>query len=67
MVNHPTPQNSEDMIRDTLGVIARTCQDIERSAMSFDFAGLEVHYNFLKTTMTRLETIRKYTQRNMGR
>lgn len=56
-VVHPTPQTPEDMMRDTLGVIAGICRDMEQSAMAQDVAGLKTHMGFLKTTMSRLETI----------
>jgi len=56
-IKHPTPQTPEEMERETLGVIAGVCQDMERCAMAQDVVGLNTHYGFLKTTMGRLDVI----------
>lgn len=56
-MTHPTPQTPEEMQRDTLGVLAGICRDMERCAMEQDVAGLKVHYGFFKTTMGRLDVI----------
>ena len=56
-VGHPTPQSPEDMQRETLGVIAGICRDMERCAMAQDVVGLKTHYGFFKTTMGRLDVI----------
>ena len=47
----------EEMQRDTLGVLAGICRDMERCAMDGDVAGLKTHYGFFKTTMGRLDVI----------
>ena len=54
---HPTPQTPEEMQRDTLGVLAGICRDMERCAMAQDVVGLKTHYGFFKTTMGRLDVI----------
>ena len=59
MARHPTPQTPDNMIRDTLGVIARTAADVERTAMDQDIAGMMVHYQFLKLQIERLHTIQR--------
>ena len=56
-MTHPTPQTPEDMQRDTLGVLAGICRDMERCAMEQDVVGLKTHYGFFKTTMGRLDVI----------
>lgn len=56
-MTHPTPQTSEEMQRDTLGVLAGICRDMERCAMAQDVVGLKTHYGFFKTTMGRLDVI----------
>lgn len=56
-MNHPTPQTPEEMQRDTLGVLAGICRDMERCAMEQDVVGLKTHYGFFKTTMGRLDVI----------
>ena len=45
------------MQRDTLGVLAGICRDMERCAMDGDVVGLKTHYGFFKTTMGRLDVI----------
>ena len=62
-MTHPIPQTPDELIRDILGAIARCAHSIERCAMDRDMAGLEAHYTFLKSAMTRLETIKKNTRR----
>lgn len=52
-------QTPEELERETLGTVIGICRDMERCAEKMDVAGLEVHFNFLKVTMGRLETIRK--------
>ena len=54
---HPVPQTPEEMQRDTLGVLAGICRDMERCAMDGDVVGLKTHYGFFKTTMGRLDVI----------
>ena len=56
-MTHPTPQTPEEMRRDTLGVLAWICRDMERCAMDGDVVGLKTHYGFFKTTMRRLDVI----------
>lgn len=56
-IQHPTPQTPEEMQRDTLGVLAGICRDMERCAMEGDVMGLKTHYGFFKTTMGRLDVI----------
>lgn len=56
-IQHPTPQTPEEMERETLGVIAGVCRDMERCAMAQDVVGLKTNYGFLKTTMGRLDVI----------
>ena len=56
-MTHPTPQTPEEMQRDTLGVLAGICRDMERCAMAQDVVGLKTHYGFFKTTMGRLDVI----------
>ena len=56
-IQHPIPQTPEEMQRETLGVIAGVCRDMERCAMEQDVVGLKTHYGFLKTTMGRLDVI----------
>lgn len=60
---HPIPTTPDEMIRDTLGVIARAARDIEDVAMQGDMASLTIHYNFLKLQMERLETIKRTMRR----
>lgn len=60
---HPTPHTPDEMIRDTLGVIARVARDIEDTAMQGDTASLSTHYNFLKIQMERLHTIQHTIRR----
>lgn len=60
---HPIPTTPDEMIRDTLGVIARAARDIEDVAMQGDMASLIIHYNFLKLQMERLETIKRTMRR----
>ena len=56
-MKHPVPQTPEEMQRDTLGVLAGICRDMERCAMEQDVVGLKTHYGFFKTTMGRLDVI----------
>ena len=56
-IQHPTPQSPSEMQRDTLGVLAGICRDMERCAMDVDVVGLKTHYGFFKTTMGRLDVI----------
>lgn len=56
-MNHPIPQTQEEMQRNTLGVLAGICRDMERCAMDGDVVGLKTHYGFFKTTMGRLDVI----------
>ena len=56
-MTHPKPQTPEEMQRDTLGVLAGICRDMERCAMAQDVVGLKTHYGFFKTTMGRLDVI----------
>ena len=62
-MEHPIPTTPDEMIRDTLGVIARAARDIEDTAMQGDMASLTIHYNFLKLQMERLETIKRTMRR----
>lgn len=62
-MGHPIPVTPDEMIRDTLGVIARAARDIEDVAMQGDMATLTVHFNFLKLQMERLETIKRTMRR----
>ena len=54
---HPVPKSPEEMQRETLGTIIRTCRDIERCAENMDVAEMKVHFGFLKTTIGRLDVI----------
>lgn len=58
-----TPQSPEEMQRETLGTIARVCADIERCAMNQDVSGVMTQYDFLRTTMRRLDIIRTNLRR----
>lgn len=58
-----TPQSPEEMQRETLGTIARVCADIERCAMNQDVGGVMAQYDFLRTTMRRLDIIRTNIRR----
>ena len=60
---HPVPQTQAELERDTLGVLAGICRDMERCAMEQDVAGLKTHYGFFKTTMGRLDVIMTTVQR----
>ena len=51
------PQTPEELVRETLGVLAGVCRDMERCAMDGDVVGLKTHYGFFKTTMGRLDVI----------
>lgn len=58
-----TSQSPEEMQRETLGTIARVCADIERCAMNQDVGGVMTQYDFLRTTMRRLDIIRTNLRR----
>jgi hypothetical protein len=58
-----TPQSPEELQRETLGTIARVCADIERCAMNQDVGGVMTQYDFLRTTMRRLDIIRTNLRR----
>lgn len=58
-----TPQSPDEMQRETLGTIARVCADIERCAMNQDVGGVMTQYDFLRTTMRRLDIIRTNLRR----
>ena len=57
-MKNPIPQTSEELERECLGTIASVARDIERAAMNSDAATVNTHFDFLKTQMKRLETIR---------
>ena len=57
-MKHPTPQTPEELERECLGTIIRACRDIERCADGMDVAGVNVHFDFLKKQMNRLDVIR---------
>lgn len=67
MAVHPTPQTPDEMARDTVGVVWRVCQDMERCAENMDLNGLKINFDFLKHQMTRLELfereMRKHRQK----
>lgn len=58
-MNHPTPQTTEELLRECIGTISRVCADMERCATAMDIAGLEVQWDFLTAQRRRLDTIRK--------
>lgn len=57
-IRHPTPRSPDEMARETMGTIIGVCRDMERCAEAMDVNGLNIHYDFLKTTMRRLDVIR---------
>ena len=56
---HPEPQTPEELERECLGTVIRVCRDIERCAEAMDATGVEIHFDFLKKQMARLDVIRK--------
>ena len=62
-MKHHVPQTPEEIQRDTLGVLAGICRDMERCAMDWDVVGLKTHYGFFKNTIGRLDVIMTTVQR----
>lgn len=56
---HPTPQNADEMMRECLGTIARAARDIENAAMAMNLNAVEVHFNFLKAQMNRVNVLKR--------
>lgn len=59
---HQTPQTAQtaqELERECMGTIWRTCDDMARAAEAGNHASLKTHFDFLKEQMQRLETIRK--------
>lgn len=52
----------KELVRETLGIIARFARDIEDEAMQGDIYGLRKSYTQIDTNMKRLEMLMK----NMG-
>jgi len=57
-MTHPIPQTPEELERDCLGTIWRVCDDMIRCIQQGDEAGLDVHYDFLRKQMNRLQIIK---------